>query len=233
MQRLGIKAAVISVTAPGACVLHGQASYELVHKLNDYAASLRDAQPSKFGFFANLPSLLDTQAALDEITYALDTLHADGVVVFTRYGNGNFYLGHPSIEPIWAELNRRRAVVFVHPTHPVDTHRVNGHMPQPLIDYPHETTRAAVDMISSGTRSKYPNCSVILSHAGGTLPFLMSRVVEIGQDALRITPAQAWEDFRSFHFDLALATSPHVLRMALEMIPHDHIIYGVSTRSTL
>lgn len=80
-----------------------------------------------------------------KIAYALDTLGADGVTVFTRYGEGHTYLGNPSLEPIWAELNRRKCVVFVHPTHPVDTTMVNRQLPQPAIDYPHETTRTAME----------------------------------------------------------------------------------------
>lgn len=238
MQRLGVKSAVLSVTAPGACILEGQPSYNLARQLNDYSASLRDAQPCKFGFFASLPSLLDTHAALNEITYAFDILKADGVVLYTRYGDGNAYLGHPEIEPIWAELNRRRAVVFVHPTHPVDLNKVNTRMLQPLIDYPFETTRTAVDMITSSTRVKYPNCTVILSHAGGALPYLISRVVEplkrtpdaAAQKTLGTTAVQAWKDFQSFHYDLALSASPQVLRMALDVIPHDHILYGVGNQ---
>lgn len=116
MDRLGVQTAILLVTAPGACILKGQASFDLARKLNIYAAELRDKKQEKFGFFAALPSLLDTEAALDEIRYALDTLHADGITLFTRYGDSNTYLGHPDIEPIWAELNRRKCVVFVHPT---------------------------------------------------------------------------------------------------------------------
>lgn len=176
MDRLGIQTAILSITAPGACILKGGPSFELARKMNLYAAEVRDKQPNKFGFFANLPSLLDTEAALEEIRFALDELHADGVTLFTRYGNSNTYLGHPDLEPIWAELNRRKCVVFVHPTHPVDTNKVNPRMPQPMIDYPHETTRSAMDMILQGTLSKYADCKIILSHAGGALPYIISRV---------------------------------------------------------
>lgn len=172
MKRLGIKTAILSATAPGACILEGQASFDLARRLNEYGAELVAKEPQKFGFFASLPSLIDTEAALAEIAYSLDVLHADGVTIFTSYGNNHTYLGHPSLEPIWAELNRRKAVVFVHPTHPVDTTPVNSKLPQPALDYPHETTRSAMDMILMGTRAKYPDCKVILSHAGGTLPYL-------------------------------------------------------------
>ncbi|KAF2182324.1 amidohydrolase 2 [Zopfia rhizophila CBS 207.26] len=234
MKRLGIQTAILSVTAPGACITTGQASFDLAQKLNEFGASLRHAQPEKFGFFASLPSLLETEAALAELAYALDTLHADGITLFTRYGEDNTYLGHPSVEPIWAELNRRKAVVFIHPTHSVDTNKVNPKMPQPLIDYPHETTRTAMDMITMRTRSKYPNCTVILSHAGGALPYLIGRVMtplkrtpDLAADMiLGTTEKGAMEEFRSFHFDLALSTSKSVPKMVLNVIPHDHILYG-------
>lgn len=235
MRRLGVKTAILSVTAPGACILEGSASFDLARRLNEYGAQLRNEEPQRFGFFASLPSLLDTEAALAEITYALDTLHADGVTLFTRYGSGNTYLGHPSLEPIWAELNRRKCVVFVHPTHPVDTTPVNPLLPQPAIDYPHETTRTAMDMILQGTRRKFPDTKVILSHAGGALPYLITRVATpmrktpdfVAAHRMGTTYTQVMEDFRSFHFDLALSSTPGVLDLALKMIPHDHILYGV------
>ncbi|KAI4753650.1 amidohydrolase family protein [Aureobasidium sp. EXF-3400] len=145
MQKLGVQTSILSITAPGACILQGQASHELARKLNLESARIRDQEPEKFGFFANLPDILDTQAALEELQYALDVLKADGVTLFTRYGKGNTYLGHPDVQPIWEELNRRACVVFIHPTHPVDTTPVNPRAPQPIINYPHETTRTARD----------------------------------------------------------------------------------------
>ncbi|THW67236.1 amidohydrolase family protein [Aureobasidium pullulans] len=157
MEQLGVKTTILSLTALGACILEGQKSFDLARRCNEYCSELRDKSPRRWGFFAALPSLLNTKAALAELAYALDVLHADGVTLFTRYGTGNTYL-----------------VVFVHPTYPVDTTKVNESMPQPLIDYPHETTRTATDI--AGTRRKYPGCKVILSHAGGALPYLIERI---------------------------------------------------------
>ncbi|KAH0175023.1 2-amino-3-carboxymuconate-6-semialdehyde decarboxylase, partial [Aureobasidium melanogenum] len=234
MQRLGVQTSILSITAPGACILQGQASHELARKLNLESARIRDQEPEKFGFFANLPDILDTQAALVELQYALDVLKADGVTLFTRYGKGNTYLGHPDVQPIWKELNRRACVVFIHPTHPVDTNTVNPRTPQPIIDYPHETTRTAYDMLTQGTRLKYPACKVILSHAGGTLPYLISRPTGLvrkmpdaaAKDRIGATYDEMMVGFQSFHYDLALSTSPAVLKLLLENVPHDHILYG-------
>lgn len=122
----------------------------------------------------------------------------------------------------------------MHPTHPVDTNPVNSKLPQPAIDYPHETTRTAMDMITNRTRTKYPACTVILSHAGGTLPYLISRVATPMRKApdfavshrMGTTHDKVLEAFRSFHFDLTLSSSPQVLELLLKMVPHDHILYG-------
>lgn len=204
--------------------------------MNLYAADLCDKNPDRLGFFACLPSLLDTEAALAEITYALDNLKADGVVIFTRYGHGNTYLGHPDVEPIWRELHKRKAVVFVHSTYPADATMVNPKMPLPMVDYPHETTRAAMDMVVMGTRQKYPDCKVILSHAGGTLPYLISRLAIPMLKApdfstyhmAGTTRDKIMQDFKSFYYDIALSSSPQVLIMLFQMVPSDHILYGVS-----
>ncbi|KAJ5743725.1 hypothetical protein N7533_008595 [Penicillium manginii] len=212
MKRVGVQTAVLSVTAPGACVVPDrQKRAQLARKLNKYAADLRDREPERFAFFLSLPNILDTEDALAEIAYGLDTLHADGVTLFTRYGSSNTYLGHPEVEPIWAELNRRGCVVFIHPTHPVDTNPVNPKLPQPSVDYPHETTRTAMDMITNGTRFKFPNCKVILSHAGGD-----PTVFDFSSD-------DAYETRTGL---CTLSSSPQVLDTLLKMVPHDHILYG-------
>lgn len=121
MKENGIQKAILSLTAPGATIAATQTeARHLARKANEYAAGLRDRHPDKFGFFASLPSLMDTEGTLAEIQYAMDILNADGVTLFTRYGDGNNYLGHSMFTSIWAELDKRKAVTFIHPTHPVD-----------------------------------------------------------------------------------------------------------------
>lgn len=241
MERMGIQTAILSVTAPGACIVDDQQQQQsLARNLNDFAANIRNEDLNSFGFFASLPDIRNTTAAVEDISYALDQLHADGVTLFTRYGPGNAYLGHPDLEPVWEELNRRRAVVFVHPTQPVDTNLVNPKLLQPMIDYPHETTRTAMDMIMSRTLQKFPNVKVILSHAGGNLPYVITRL----STPLRKTPdvAARWktgtqyddvvESFRKFYYDVALSSAPQVLRTLFDTVPHDHILFGVSTSNS-
>ncbi|KAK7545893.1 hypothetical protein IWX49DRAFT_394543 [Phyllosticta citricarpa] len=228
MEEAGVRSAILSVTAPGPTILEGAAAVKLARKINEHGADLRNQKPDRFGFFASVPDLWDVDAALDEIKYALDTLKADGVVLMTRYGKGNYYLGHEKFKPIWEELNKRHAVVFIHPTHPVDTTLISPMMPQPLIEYPHESTRTAVDLILSNRKRENPNCKVILSHGGGTLPFLIKRVTLAATsfpDATK-TAEEIFEDAKSFHYDLALSTAHSQLKMILDFVPHDQILYG-------
>ncbi|RMZ85156.1 hypothetical protein DV738_g208, partial [Chaetothyriales sp. CBS 135597] len=176
-----------------------------------------------------VPDIVDnTDAALEEIRYALDELHADGVTLFTRYGDGNYYLGHPKIRPIWEELDRRGAVVFVHPTHPVDTNLVSKILPQPMIDYPHETTRTAVDLITTDSLRKFQRCKIILSHGGGNLPYLARRPAIMLNDLglTDMTPEHFIENARLFYYDLALVDSTFALPLLLKFALPDHILFG-------
>ncbi len=228
LKELGATTAILSVTAPGPQICRDKAAALLARAINEYGAQLRDQQPSQFGLFAALPSLLDTDDALEEIRYALDTLHADGVCVYTRYGNGPNYLGNALFDPVWKELDARNAIVFVHPTHAVDTNLPDPKMPQPLVDYPAETTRTALNMIITGTKRKYPNCKVILSHAGGTLALLIHRCSYMWPHMFPdgSTEAQIEDDFKSFYFDLALSQTKNILDPLLDLVPHDHILFG-------
>ena len=227
---MGAKTAILSVTAPGPSIEEdGAAAARLARACNEYSAALRDRDPSTYGFFASLPSLLDTEATLTELAYALDVLGADGVTLFTRYGSDNHYLGHADFAPIWAELNRRKAVVFVHPTHPVDTTLVNKALPQPMFDYPHETGRTAIDLITSNTLRSSPQCKIILSHAGGTLPSLIYRVAAM----LPLTPMtvgktteEIIDDAREFYFDTAISSHAITLSPLFTFAKPGHVLFG-------
>ena len=229
MSSQGISTAILSLTAPGCTLLKGAASAELARAVNEHAALIRDSSPSEFGFFAALPTLVDNiPTVLEEVAYALDELKADGVTLYTRYGPSNNYLGHPSFLPLWEELDRRRCVVFIHPTHTVDTNLVNSKLPQPIIDYPHETGRTATDLIMSGVMRRFTHCKIILSHAGGTLPYLATRAATLLYDykLSEKTPEEFLEDARGFYFDTALSTNKLTLTLLLDFAPKDHVLFG-------
>jgi 6-methylsalicylate decarboxylase len=201
----------------------------LARELNDYLAKLRDDDPQGYGFFGSVPSLLDTEACLKEIAYVFDVLHADGVTLFTRYGSGNHNLGHTDFKPIWAELSCRKAVVFIHPSPPVDTNPINKSMPQPMFDYPHETGRTAMDLIVNNTLRTYPGCKIILSHAGGTLPYLIHRpaaMLPLPPFNIGKSTEEIIEEARLFYFDTALSANPITLKALFELAKPGHVMFG-------
>ncbi|KAL5343984.1 hypothetical protein BJX70DRAFT_393405 [Aspergillus crustosus] len=227
-DKFGITTTILSLTAPGACILSDKNERaELARKANEFCAALRDKDPKKYGFFAALPNILDKELAFAEIAYALDVLKADGVTLFTRYGEGNHYLGHPDFKDIWAELNRREAIVFIHPTHPVDTSQVSN-LPQPVIRYPFETTTTALDLLVSKTVRNNPKCKIILPHGGGTLPYLIGRPASIlpqGPKELE----EFMEDVRSFYWDTAVAGSENQLKVLEGFAKPGHLLFGSDT----
>jgi predicted TIM-barrel fold metal-dependent hydrolase len=111
LDRAGSAAAVISITNPGLWFGDNQTTNRVARACNEYGAKLVQQYPKRFGLFAAMP-LPDVDATLKEIAYAYDTLKADGVGLFTSYGDK--WLGNAAFRPVMEELNRRRAVVHVH-----------------------------------------------------------------------------------------------------------------------
>ena len=229
-RRMKVTTTILSVTAPGPSIEPDlTTAAALARSCNESAAAIRDAQPRQYGFFASVPSLFDTAAVLKEIDYACTTLRADGVTLFTRYGNGPNYLGHAAFRPIWADLSRRGAVVFIHPTHPVDTQLINTWLPQPMFDYPHETGRAAMDLLTSGILQDYPGCKIILTHAGGTLPYLIHRaatMLPLMPRTLGLSTEELVESARTFYFDTAISSNPVTLKALFEFAAPGHVLFG-------
>ncbi|CAF2074736.1 unnamed protein product [Rotaria magnacalcarata] len=229
MSLLGVEIAFVSITAPGTKIYEGntEKGRNFARKLNEFSSNLVQQDPAKFGFFASLPSLIDIEGAIAEIDYAHSILKADGFILFTSYDYDK-YLGHSSFRPVWTKLNDINSVIFIHPSE-APTTIVNRYMPQPFVDYPHETTRTAADIVLSGTRAAFPNLKIILSHAGGTLPFLGKRLAGAGLiRSLKcpLGPRQILSDLRSFYFDTALSSSVPQLKALLEFADPSKILFG-------
>jgi predicted TIM-barrel fold metal-dependent hydrolase len=229
MGRNNIGTALLSCAIPN--TVFGKDAVEIAalsREINDYLASLRDQYPSRFGFFATLPSLEDVPRCIDEIRYAFSVLKADGVGLFTSYSDK--YLGHPDFEPVWAELDRHAAVVFIHPTMEGMKKSIKEPflIPRALLDWSHETTRTAVHLILTNAVRKFAACKIILSHGGGTLPYVAGRIADIGiQTRLSgKTPDEFLEDAKSFYFDLALVGHTAPLRLLLDFARKGHILWG-------
>lgn len=150
--------------------------------------------------------------------------------IYTSYGGK--LPGHPSFARVWQRLQAHKALVHMHPTNvDIQPRFIGGFLPQPIVDYPQDTTRAAVDLVVTGTLRACPDVDVVLSHAGGTLPYIASRALgslEIPPLAARagVTAAQAVEDMGRYYYDIALSTSPAQLGALLEVAAPSHVLYG-------
>jgi predicted TIM-barrel fold metal-dependent hydrolase len=194
--------------------------------VNESAAELTSDHPERFGGFASLP-LPDIDGSLGEIAYAFDVLKMDGVVMMTNFGG--VYLGDLQLAPIFDELNRRNAVVYIHPTSPVCWQQIGLPYPPPMIEFPFDSTRTVVNLILSGTLERCPNIRLIISHAGGTLPFLARRIALLGAanpELRRVAPAGVGAYLRKLYYDVALSTSSSSIAPLLEMTDRDHVVYG-------
>ena len=221
MDRRSIATGVLSLSAPGVHFGDDDEARALARSINEYGAELVKERPDRFGQFAVVP-LPDVEGAVTEAVYALDELHADGVVLLSN-AHGR-YLGDKEFEPLWAELDARAAVVFVHPTAPQLT-MLEG-LPSPLLDYPFDTTRTALHMVANGVMSRHTRLKVILSHAGGFLPYAALRFAGAAQFLPDTTPEGILADLRCFYFDTALSATPYALPSLTAFAAPGHILYG-------
>jgi predicted TIM-barrel fold metal-dependent hydrolase len=172
MADLGVATAILSVSTPGTTFLPDATdAAALARDLNDYGANLVPSAPDRFGFFATVP-MPHMDESVAESVRALDDLEADGVVLLAN--NAGTYLGQDGQDDLFAALDARSAVVFIHP----------ADLPGPTVpgvapfaaDFLLDTTRAAYLLVRNGIRRKYPNIRFILSHAGGFVPYASHRM---------------------------------------------------------
>jgi predicted TIM-barrel fold metal-dependent hydrolase len=227
MDKLGVATAMLSISSPGVHFGDDAKARALSRRVNEEGRRIVDAHPGRFGFFASLP-LPDVDGAIAEATYAFDVLLADGVVFETN--QHGVYLGDPMLEPLYAELNRRRAVMFVHPTSPACScsDRLHQQYPQPMLEFMFETTRSISDMVLAGALERAPDLKVIVPHAGAALPVLLERIELLlpllGQEG---KPMPSMRDaMRRLHFDVAGAPVPQLLDALLQVADPKRIHYG-------
>jgi predicted TIM-barrel fold metal-dependent hydrolase len=225
MDRRGIATAVTSVSAPGVHFGDDAAARALARTCNEVQARLVSDYPTRFGGFASLP-VPDVDGALAEIEYALDTLRLDGVVMMASIAGR--YLGDPAFEPVFAELNRRQAVLFVHPTIPPSSQGLGMAIPAAVIEFVFDTTRAVANLIYSGTLERYPDIKIILSHGGGTIPFIAGRlnVEKVVPKLLARAPQGVPAYLKRLYYDTAISATPTALASLRELVDPSHILFG-------
>ena len=226
MDANGIERAITSLSAPGVDFGDGvDQAATLARQCNEFAADMRSRYPARFGNFAVLPMPF-TDAACKEAVYALDVLKAEGVVLLGS--TDGYFLGDPRFEELMSELDRRQTVVFVHPNMHQTSKALGLQTPGFLVEFLCDTTRAAVNLILSGTMERHPGIKWILSHSGGFLPFVAWRIslANALPEFQSSTPQGVMSYIRRFYFDTALSPSRFSMAALQELVDPSHILFG-------
>ena len=242
MREQSITKSIISISSPGVHLMPDNKAFNssLARQCNSFANKLVLRRPEKFGFWAVLP-LPDVNSALDEIAYAARELSHSGFILETNY-HGT-YLGDPLLDPIFEQLNRLKATVFIHPTTPCLKH-VGGRtshshtaitllppFPNPLMEFMFETARAVINLAHSGTLSRCPDITFVTPHAGGALPVVLERYCKFATRIMSAEVDLGASSLRSilntrFYFDLAGFPFPDHIHGLLKIIGPDRLLYG-------
>ncbi|HXC27313.1 MAG TPA: amidohydrolase family protein [Stellaceae bacterium] len=226
MDKTGVATAILSMSPWGPHFKDVAQARDLARACNDYAAQTSRDHPGRFGLFAAMP-LPDVDGALKEIAYALDTLKADGVGLMTSYGDK--WPGDAVFAPVWEELNRRKAVAYFHPNTPECCgNLVPGAQPS-MLEWPYDTGRAVVSLLLSGSFVKYPDISWIFSHAGGPVPALAGRIVNMTRarpDLAQIAPQGVMHELTRLYYDTANAYFASTMAALLKFVPASQVLFG-------
>ena len=226
MDKLGIRKAILSLPI----------STANAHDVNVNTSKIVAENPDRFGFFATLPlGHASMDVVLDELRFALDELKADGITIVSSYGDGleAKYVGHDDYAPLWQALHDRKAIVFLHGDQTKSGNAPPGNvLPVPIVEVPNETYKAAADLVTSGKKRKYSGAKIILSHSGGSTPFLACRVAVLSsyvgntKFGSSLSVDEILEDFKSFYYETALSGYDVNLTALQKFVSEDHILFG-------
>lgn len=223
MDTGGVAASILSITNPGIWFGNKDKTRVLARACNEFGAKLVRTHPTRFGLFATVP-LPDVDASLKEIEYAYDTLKTDGIGLLTSYDA--VWLGDKAFRPVMEELNRRKAVVAVHPTAASCCRTLEYGLGPGSIEYGTDTTRAIIGVAFSGDAARFPDIRFVWSHAGGSLPFLAGRVDGASPTAPDALPNGFLAEARKFYYDLAGAANKGAIASLLQLVAPSQIVFG-------
>ena len=226
MEQHGVASAILSLPVPGAWYQGPEKSRKLARIANEYGARLSRDYPGRFGVFAAVP-LPDVDGSLKEIEHAYDELGVDGVYLQTSYDDK--WPGDPAFAPVFDELNRRKAVVFVHPTDPVCCSNLIPGIPSNVVEFLFDTTRTICSFLANGTFARCPDIQFIFCHSGGTMPVLAARINGFFQARPAFAsknPQGVMHELRRLYYDVANATNPSSLAALMNLVPTSQIVWG-------
>jgi predicted TIM-barrel fold metal-dependent hydrolase len=223
MDRLGIATSLLSISSPGVHLGDDAATRDRAREVNEAGRRAVVDHSRRFGLFASLP-LPDVDATVAEIEYCCDRLHVEGFTLLTNIGG--MYLGNSAFQPVFRELDRRHARLFIHPTSPACWEQTSFGRPRPMVEFFFDTTRAVIDLVLTGTVAKHPGIEFIVPHAGATLAMVADRVSAFAR-LLAVDPAvDVLRDLGRLHFDLAGFPVPRQLDALLTLTTLEHLHYG-------
>ena len=224
MDKNGIATSICSLVQPGVWLGGIENSRKLARDCNEYGARMVADHRGRFGLFAAIP-LPDAEGSLREIEYALDTLKADGIGLMTSFEDK--YLGDPAFAPVYEELNRRQAIVYVHPTQPKCCTGLVPGVTVSTIEYATDTSRTIASLVYSGTAARFPNIRFVFSHGGGTMPFLLGRYERLAAERKDAWLADgAAPQLKKFYYEIAQANHSGALDALLALVPISNVLFG-------
>ena len=224
MDKQGVATAVLSLTTPGVWFGDAKAAAQTARSVNEYAADLARSHPGRFGLFAVIP-LPDTDSSLREIDYAFGVLKADGIGLMTSYDDK--YLGDSAYEPVFEELNRRSAVVFVHPTTGLCCRTLLPDVNPIMLEIPQDTTRTVTNLLFSGTLTKFKHIRFVFTHAGGSVPMVLGRMHQYSpKDIADKVPDGIEYELKRLYYDLAGTAYRPAIAALRSLVPTTQILFG-------
>ena len=226
MDRAGIATSLMSISEPGVWYGDNAAARQLARECNEYGARMAGDSRARFGQFASLP-IPDVDGSLREIEYAFDVLKADGICLLTSYAGK--YLGDPAFAPVMDELNQRHAVVFTHPVRADCCRNLLPGVGENVLELATDTARTITSLLVSGTPARCPNVRFIFSHAGGTLPALTGRILQLyaaNKVFAQRLPQGPLSELKRFYYDTANASNQWSLAPLLKLVPASQVLLG-------
>jgi predicted TIM-barrel fold metal-dependent hydrolase len=227
MDRGGVASAILSLpTGLNLPDLNAEQSRHLARLVNEYVVETMKDHPGRFGLFAFMP-MPDIDGTLKEIEYALDVLKADGIGLNTSYTDK--WLGHPDFKPVMDELNRRKAIVYVHPLAPQCCGNLLPNVPASFVEYPQETNRAVMSLLLSATFTRTRDIRWIFSHAGGAVPLLAGRInslIKIQKSGADALPDGIDFELKRLYYETANAAYAPNMAALLKYVPISQVLFG-------
>lgn len=224
MDRHGVATTVLSLTSGIFWSGDRQAATHMARRANEYAADVVRTHRGRFGLFAIIP-LPDTEASLREIEYAYGVLKADGIHLITSYDDK--WLGHPDYQPVFEELNRRKSVVFVHPTTPPCCRTLLPDVSPILIEIPQDTARAVTNLLFTGTFARFKDIRFIFTHAGGNVPMLLGRMHQYAtKNIAEKVPSGIEYELKRLYYDIAGTAYRPAIAALTSLVPTTQILFG-------